>query len=267
MILVALLLGGLGVADLVRSRSDRPAAGRIAGGVAVVVFALGALGVGVDARWIPVGALAIVGWLVATRPSAGRHRRGYAALGILVLAVAAGIAFGPALAPPSGPIVDWYAALPYAALADVSFTTAALLAGGVLFLFETANVIVGLTLRGEREQPPATAAAAVPSAPARRSWWHSTPEPATPAPAPVELKGGRFIGPLERVFLLALVLSGQFTAIAAVIAAKGIIRFPEIQRDGTRGSKAEYFLVGSFTSWALMLVVALLVTLGATVPS
>ena len=47
---------------------------------------------------------------------------------------------------------------------------------------------------------------------------------------------------------------------AAVVAAKGIIRFPEISKD-TEGSKAEYFLVGSFTSWALVAAVALLIGL------
>ena len=35
------------------------------------------------------------------------------------------------------------------------------------------------------------------------------------------------------------------------VAAKGIVRFPEISEDRGVGGKAEEFLVGSFTSWAI----------------
>lgn len=77
----------------------------------------------------------------------------------------------------------------------------------------------------------------------------------------VELKGGRYIGPIERLFMLAFILIGQFGVMAAIVAAKGIIRFPEISKD-TEGTKAEYFLVGSFTSWALVAAVSVLIVLG-----
>lgn len=36
------------------------------------------------------------------------------------------------------------------------------------------------------------------------------------------------------------------------VAAKGIIRFPEISRDTVGGSKAEFFIVGSLASWVLV---------------
>lgn len=65
------------------------------------------------------------------------------------------------------------------------------------------------------------------------------------------LKGGRLIGPLERVLILVLAFTGMFTVIAAVIAAKGVVRFPEIAGDKGEGSKAEEFLVGTLTSCAL----------------
>ncbi len=65
------------------------------------------------------------------------------------------------------------------------------------------------------------------------------------------LKGGRLIGPLERVLILILAFTGMFTVIAAVIAAKGVVRFPEIASDKGDGSKAEEFLVGTLTSCAL----------------
>ena len=272
MILVALLLGSLGVADLVRRRMLSAHAIWLATAAGVLIFLLGANGVGLAWWWSPIAVVAISGWLTATREDTPALRSGYCALGLLAAAIVATVAFGPALAPVSGALVDWYSALPYAGLVGVPFTAFALVLGGTLFLFESSNVIVRLALRGERSSivdaaVPVTAQTAVVAAnaaPSRR-WWRRSQS--TPAAAPVsrftELKGGRFIGPLERVFLLALVLTGQFTALAAVIAAKGIVRFPEISKDETGGSKAEYFLVGSFASWALVVVVATLVKLVA----
>ncbi len=43
-----------------------------------------------------------------------------------------------------------------------------------------------------------------------------------------------------------------------MLAAKGIVRFPEISRDGANGGRAEYFLVGSLVSWVVALGGALL---------
>ena len=273
MILLALLLATLGVADLVRSRLSPKRTTWLAAVFGIATLLLGVAGTGLDWWWSPLGALALIGWLYATREGSGLHRSGYWAIGALVLAVVAALVLGPLLGSPSGVIVDWYGALPYSALTTVSFTTFALTVGGLLFLFETANVIVRLALRAERTDPdPLVAPAVAPAvaAPVRRWWWQRTvPAPPAVEEAPVftELKGGRFIGPLERVFLLALVISGQFTAIAAIVAAKGIIRFPEISKDVPGGSKAEYFLVGSFASWALVVVVAVLVSFGATTPN
>lgn len=72
------------------------------------------------------------------------------------------------------------------------------------------------------------------------------------------LKGGRVIGPLERIFITVLTVVGAYHVVAALIAAKGIVRFPEISADAKRdpddataGTKAEEFLVGSLASWGL----------------
>jgi len=266
-IVVALLLASIGAADLVRRRLPFSLAIWIATAAGSAVFLFGAAGVGLPWWFSPIAVVAVGGWLAATREDTGAHRAGYWALGALAAVIAAAVAFGPALGQPSGPLVDWYSALPYAGLTAIPFSAFALTVGGLLFLFESANVIVRLALRGERSPTtdaaaPVTPAAAVASP---RRWWQRTPPVPALAPASkfTELKGGRFIGPLERVFLLALVLTGQFTAVAAVIAAKGIVRFPEISKDDTGGSKAEYFLVGSFASWALVVVVASLVALVA----
>jgi len=77
---------------------------------------------------------------------------------------------------------------------------------------------------------------------------------------------------MERVFILGLGLAGQVTAASIVIAAKGLIRWPELQRasrDSERREAAqeaadqdtrraasidqvtEYFLIGSFVSWLI----------------
>lgn len=72
------------------------------------------------------------------------------------------------------------------------------------------------------------------------------------------LRGKRWIGPLERILLLLLASAGaHHTAIAAVIAAKGVVRFPEISRD-EGGGKAEEFLIGSLASWTLAVLAAAL---------
>ena len=71
------------------------------------------------------------------------------------------------------------------------------------------------------------------------------------------LKGGRVIGPLERIFIMVLAVLGAYHIVAALMAAKGIVRFPEISADAKRddpvqaGTKAEEFLVGSLASWGL----------------
>lgn len=89
-----------------------------------------------------------------------------------------------------------------------------------------------------------------------------------------QLKGGRYIGPLERWLIFGLALAGQPTAAALVISAKSIIRFPELQSKAARppasdsatspllqgpqiNELTEYFLIGSLLSWSLALLAAL----------
>lgn len=85
-----------------------------------------------------------------------------------------------------------------------------------------------------------------------------TADGATPGSVPASgLKGGRVIGPLERIFITVLIVVGAYHIVAALMAAKGIVRFPEISADAKRvddaaaGTKAEEFLVGSLASWGL----------------
>ena len=78
-----------------------------------------------------------------------------------------------------------------------------------------------------------------------------------PAPANEKrLKGGRVLGPMERLFIVGLGLAGELTAAAVVVAAKGLLRFPELQRGSRQSGPSditEYFLIGSFGSWLFAL--------------
>ena len=90
---------------------------------------------------------------------------------------------------------------------------------------------------------------------------------------------GRMIGYLERMIVYFLLITGEFGAIAVVIAAKSVIRFPEINK-GTKESKeskeskeiielkepsndnmtsrAEYYLIGTLLSMVSVFVVTFL---------
>lgn len=65
---------------------------------------------------------------------------------------------------------------------------------------------------------------------------------------------GRLIGILERTLVLALVLYGQWEAVALLVAAKSIARFEEIKVRRF----AEYYLVGTLTSLLVALAIGFL---------
>ena len=74
------------------------------------------------------------------------------------------------------------------------------------------------------------------------------------------LRGGRVLGPMERLLILGLGVGGSLTGAAVVVAAKSVLRFPELRvpRAGDPGyggasDITEYFLVGSFASWLVAL--------------
>ncbi|MGB4135990.1 MAG: hypothetical protein WA971_05470 [Microbacterium sp.] len=121
----------------------------------------------------------------------------------------------------------------------VSLDLAILVLGVLVFLLESGNVVVRAALAGEH------------------TW--------KPSPTEGGFKGGRLIGPLERVLAFLLMLVPAYSLLAALLAAKGIVRFPEISKDGETGARAEYFLVGSLVSWAMALGGALLVWWAANV--
>lgn len=69
------------------------------------------------------------------------------------------------------------------------------------------------------------------------------------------LRHGLTIGNLERFLIFVFVLLHSFAAVGFVLAAKGLVR--AVDWEGREG--VEYFLVGTFASTALALVVGLLV--------
>ena len=66
------------------------------------------------------------------------------------------------------------------------------------------------------------------------------------------LRGGAWIGALERAAVFATVVAGWPEGLAIVLALKGLGRYPEL-RSGQNTGAAERFIIGTFTSvlWAV----------------
>ncbi|MEO6471859.1 MAG: hypothetical protein ABIR57_08155 [Aeromicrobium sp.] len=230
MTMIALLLTMVGAADIFRyGASDSDVRRRIGAVViAAIVAVLGFWGLGRQAHdlWLPIiGLVLVAAWVFGDRLPLPEGERW--SLGGLSAAVLLILAFGQHLDPSFGWLESWYESLAIDGLRGVQFDRFAVGFGYFLVLQNTANLIVRLVLSGAG--PGVLGSART-------------------------LKGGRILGPLERSFIFAMALSGQFTAVGAVIAAKGILRFPEISRADDDGNMAEYVLVGSFVSWLLALL-------------
>lgn len=261
MIAAALLLALIGAGDLTRTalRSVRRQweSTLVLAAVWLVLVLLAVLGLGVNA--VVVAAVVVLAALwtattaVAVRPP---HPAGVIPAVVLLAALVALLLWDRSASTLSGFLVDGHADAAASVLRDVPLPAVVMSVGATLFLVESANIIVRAALRPAiapaSDTPPMHAAVA----PARhwweRRWWERRPEPAPTASATVaDLKGGRLIGPLERLLIVALTLSGAVAIVGGILAAKGIVRFPEISHDTQGGSKAEYFLVGSLVSWAI----------------
>lgn len=224
MIGAGIVLLAVGIADLIRQYAPartRPF-GYAGAGVLLLIGAAGA-----DAAvWLFVAVAVAAVWLLGT-PGRRGGRAGLWPV-VLVAAVCVGSVAAVGVRAHQGPLGDvWPATSP---LGRISLDAAAFLVGALVFLAESGNVVVRAALRDGAlvdVEPPA-------------------------------LRGGRLIGPLERILVLALTLTGAFTLLAAVLAAKGIVRFPEISRDTDDGTRAEYFLIGSLVSWVTALGAAFL---------
>ncbi|WP_139978541.1 hypothetical protein [Nocardioides litoris] len=210
-------------------------------GAAVAVLLLGVLA-GLDEPRHLLGlvviGLGVVAWGESVTYGFGARR--YAVpLGVLGLLVVAGlVASGPAPAA-HGLLEKWLEATDLAPLDGLDPDRALLVTGVLLVQLSTGNVLVRLVLGVTGTTNPLRDTVA-----------------ASPAPS---LKGGRILGPLERVFIVVLWLAGEATAASIVVAAKALLRFPELQAARADGSRpglhevTEYFLVGSFVSWTVSL--------------
>lgn len=231
MTVLALWLAMLGLADLVRWRADASLPRQLLGGAAAAAIAV--LGVGLGGLEPADGLLAVAALTALTALWLGSswwalHARGPAWLPLGTLAVGAlGLVGVSGSTPGLGDrLLRWYDGLPVPAAAGMPFDRFAVIVAGLLFLQATANLVVRLVLDSA-------------GSPAEES--------------ETTLKGGRILGPMERTFIFALGVAGELTAASIIVAAKGLLRFPELQRD--KGSRVdaltEYFLVGSLTSWLL----------------
>ncbi len=251
------------VADLVRKvpavQVLRHGAWWVVAAVLVVAGAL-VLGAGVPLL-VALGAAAVAGAWALTMPvhGPGESRRLWPALVLAVILVVGALAPTREL---TGPFVRAWARTSLGSGAGaVSIEVALGVIAVVLALTRTANVVTRAALaRARREDADGVPGRAPQTGPERgQGGWRLSVRgrdvaavvraPSLDAAGPL-LRGGRLIGPLERLLVLALGLAGAYPVIAAVLAAKGIVRFPEISADRAHGTKAEEFLIGSLVSWA-----------------
>lgn len=245
---LAVWLLGVGVSDLLRA-VDHAVVRRLAvPGGAITVIAVGLLA-GLNGTADLVALIAAVvplaGWVALSERSLSRGGGHVEALLLLGGTAVMLVALSGLASEPGGLLGDWlgWADVPFSD--HLSVERLLLVLGFSVANLATGNVIVRLVL--------VSVGALRPS---------SRPGASAGTQPSDKLKGGRLLGPMERVFILGLGLAGQITAASIVIAAKGLIRFPELQsaKDDTTSVKGdgidevtEYFLVGSFVSWLVAL--------------
>lgn len=68
---------------------------------------------------------------------------------------------------------------------------------------------------------------------------------------------GRYIGIFERLMVLTFILTGHFSGIGFLIAAKSILRFSDKTETGAR-KQTEYVLIGTLMSFAITIIIGFL---------
>jgi hypothetical protein len=275
MIEAAVLLAAIGAADLVRAPvSSRLGSGVLGAIIGVVVTAVGTAFAGAMPWTAAVVGVLLGLWLWAMTPEPGDDpERIWPGVVVLVAACLAAVALPTGRAPFAG-ITDWYATTAPGE-AGIAWTTAVVTLGVVLFLLRSTNLLVraAINSRAAARASSAVEGAVRPSLPSGAEGWRvrigrrpvaDVERVAATGRGAPQLVGGRVIGPIERLLLIGLGLAGGAAVIAALVAAKGVVRFPEISADRGTGANAETFLVGSLTSWAVAAGGALLIwgTLG-----
>lgn len=230
---LAVFLIAVSTADICAKLTSARWLASVVGPVAVVaVGALAALWHLGDVVVLVWAAAASVAWsLLGARAERTGTRQGLA-LTVFGAGVGVPVLLAGWTSPVGGVVERW---LGWVGLGDVDPGRALMILGVVLLQLVTANQLVRLILGAVGAVSP----------------------PGVPQPSD-RLKGGRLLGPMERLLIVGLGLGGQLGAASAVVAAKGIIRFPELNAQRKEGSDpagagiddvTEYFLVGSFASW------------------
>jgi hypothetical protein len=229
MIEVGAWLAVVGLCDLVRAARDATSGIRrlimAVLGLLLLLFAAVALELSAGRFWLLYAGwtACFLLWLLGSASSLDLG--GAASRTVAFVGLGAGLGFGLLAADVTGPVGG---DLP-GPLDRFSVEEVVLVVGVVLVQLATANVAVRLVLD----------AVGVPAATNEK-----------------QLKGGRLLGPMERVFIVGLGLAGQLTAASIVVAAKGLLRFPELHRGASMEGPSdisEYFLIGSFASWLIAL--------------
>lgn len=234
---LGILLVGFAVTDLTHSVRKVKVLPQVVGVLAVLVLGvLADLTTGRDLVAILVVAVAVATWGFAVTWGFGHPAQAAAwlPLGVFVAALVAGVACSGLAPEAGGPLGRWLDSVSLPAVDGLTADRFLLVLGAYGIQLSTGNVLVRLALK---------------------STGTINPRKDGGLP-PTQLKGGRLLGPLERVFILSLALGGEVTAASIVVAAKGLLRFPELssrQEQQTVHEMTEYFLLGSFVSWLVAL--------------
>lgn len=234
---LGILLIGFAVTDLAHAvRRVRFLPECVGALVALSIGLLAGLTSGRDVLALVVIALVVLAWGSAVTWGFGHPAQtaAWLPLALFVVALTAAVACSGLAPSAAGPLERWLGSMSLPIVEGLSADRFLLLLGAFGIQLSTGNVLVRLVLKSTGTINP------------RKDG----------AMPPTRLKGGRLLGPLERVFILALTMAGQVTAAAVVVAAKGLLRFPELSsRDEqqTVHEMTEYFLLGSFVSWLVAL--------------
>ena len=231
---LGILLIGFAVTDLAhavhRVRFFPECVGALAA-LSVGLFA--GLSSGRDVLALFVIVVVVLAWGSSVTWGFGHSGPAWLPLTLFVVALTAAVAVSGWAPNAGGPLQTWLASVGLPALGQVSPDRFLLLVGAFGIQLSTGNVIVRLVLKSTGTINPG-ADGAMPRNP---------------------LKGGRLLGPLERIFILALALGGQVTAASIVVAAKGLLRFPELssRREQERIHPPRVLPARSFVSWLVAL--------------
>jgi hypothetical protein len=190
-----------------------------------------------DIVLLEIAAAASVAWVVLCARAERTGKRELTPLVVFGTAVGLLILLSGWGSDAAGLVARWSMWVDVPGLGGVSADRLLMVTGVVLLQLVTGNQLVRLVLGSVGAVKPA-----------------GEPQPSD------RLKGGRLLGPMERLLILGLGLGGQLAVATAVVAAKSIIRFPEINAQKARENGhvgiddiTEYFLVGSFASWIVAL--------------